>query len=177
MEAKLTAAYEEASELEALFDLQEQLNPMARAARNLYQALQSARDAIKADAFVIEMRDMAYDVERNLDLLQQDVRNAIQYRMARQAENQAQLSRQALRASHRLNILAALFFPMMTVSSLLGMNLAHGLNPNSPIIFWTVFAAGLLLGLAIMAWVLHPGKSGGNRQGSKESVSGSPNEV
>jgi Mg2+ and Co2+ transporter CorA len=91
-------------------------------------------------------------------LLYQDLRNAIQYRMAHQAEHQARLSRQALRASHRLNILAALFFPVMAVSSLLGMNLAHGLNPNNVVLFWIIAGAGLGLGLALMVWVLAPQK-------------------
>jgi len=154
LEGKLTQAYEKAVDTAALFDLIETLTPLARAARNMYQALQTAREAIKDDLSLIEMRDLAYEVDRNLELLLEDVRNAIQYRMAREAEDQAQLGREALRASHRLNILAALFFPLTAIASLFGMNLAHGLNEHSPAMFWLVFAAGTGLGFAMKGWVL-----------------------
>jgi len=138
----------------ALFDLVESLTPLVRAARNMHQALQAAREAIKGDTFLIETRDLAYEVERNLDLLLQDVRNAIHYRTAREAEEQARLSREALRASHRLNMLAALFFPLTAIASVFGMNFAHGLDQRRPAMFWLVFAVGAGLGFAMKAWVL-----------------------
>jgi Mg2+ and Co2+ transporter CorA len=91
---------------------------------------------------------------RNLELLSEDVRNAIQHRSARDAEAQAQLSRQALQASHRLNILAALFFPLTAVASLFGMNLTHGLDEDKVTIFWVVAAVCSGLGIAMKSWVL-----------------------
>jgi len=120
----------------------------------MYQALQAARETVKGDTFLIEMRDLAYEVDRTLGLLLEDARNAIQFRIAREAEEQAQSSKEAVRASHRLNILAALFFPLTAIASLFGMNLAHGMNEHSPIIFWLVFVAGTGLGFAMKAWVL-----------------------
>jgi hypothetical protein len=160
LEARLTHDYEKAADTAALFDLMETLTPLARAARNMYQALQAAREAVKSDMFLIEMRDLAYEVDRNLDLLVEDVRNAIQYRMAREAEEQARLTKEAVSASHRLNILAALFFPLTAIASLFGMNLAHGLDQQRPVIFWLVFVAGTGLGFAMKSWVLakSPGK-------------------
>ena len=154
MEAKLTQDYEKAPGLNELFDLVEALTPLVRASRNMHQALQAAREAIKGDAFLIEMRDQAYEVERNIELLLEDVRNEIQHRTVRKAEEQARLSEQALHASHRLNILAALFFPLTAIASLFGMNLAHGLNEHRPVIFWLVFVGGCGLGFAMKAWVL-----------------------
>lgn len=154
MEHELTNAYEAAAGLDALFDLVEALVPLVRAARNMHLALQSAREAVKTDGFILEMRDLAYEVERNLDLLLEDARNAIQHRTAREAEEQAKLSRAALQASHRLNILAALFFPLTAVASLFGMNLLHGLDSQSVISFWVVCGVSILLGLAMKAWVL-----------------------
>jgi hypothetical protein len=158
LEVQLNGDLENAAATDDLFDLLEKLVPLVRSARNLYQAIQSARDAFKGDAFLIEMRDLSYDVQRNFELLELDARNAVQHRMARDTEKQAQLSRQALRASHRLNILAALFFPIMALSSMLGMNLNHGLDPTNTLIFWTVFTAGIVLGVGIMTWVLAPAK-------------------
>jgi len=154
IEARLTSDYEQATDLNTLFDLTESLAPLVRAARNMHQALQAARDAIKNDPFLIEVRDLAYEVERNLDLLNEDARNAIQFRTAREAEEQARLSKQALQASHRLNILAALFFPLTAITSVFGMNLAHGLDERSTIVFWLVFAVGVGLGFAMKGWVL-----------------------
>ena len=159
IEAGLTTEYEQAADITALFDLMETLVPLTRAARNMHLALQTAREAIKGDSFIIEMRDQAYEVERNLDLLYEDVRNAIQHRAARKAEEQARLSEQALHASHRLNILAALFFPLTAIASLFGMNFAHGLDEHKPVIFWLVFVVGVMLGLVMKNWVLGKSKS------------------
>jgi Mg2+ and Co2+ transporter CorA len=74
--------------------------------------------------------------------------------MAREAEQQAALSRQALQASHRLKILAALFFPLTAVASLFGMNLAHGLDASSVVIFWLVAVVSIGLGFGMKGWVL-----------------------
>lgn len=169
IEGKLTRSYEEAADVNALFDLVEALTPLVRAARNMYQALQTARDAIKNDAFLIEVRDLAYDAERNLELLLEDVRNAIQHRTAREAEQQAKLAKEALQASHRLNILAALFFPLTALASLFGMNLAHGLNSDSVITFWLVSVVSIGLGFAIKGWVLGGAREpGGEKQRPKQ---------
>lgn len=154
LEAKLDEEEEKAVDLRALFDLLEKLAPLARAARNQHAALQAAREAVKNDALLIELRDLAYDVERNLDLLVEDVRNTIAYRTAREAEAQARVSQAALRASHRLNLLAALFFPLTALASVFGMNLAHGFNRESPVLFWIIFVTGVGLGLAIKRWVI-----------------------
>jgi hypothetical protein len=159
LEQKLTQDYEHAPDITALFDLLEALTPLVRSARNLHHALQMAREAVKGDAFILEMRDQAYEVERNFDLLLEDVRNAIQHRTAREAEEQARLGRQALQASHRLNILAALFFPLTAIGSLFGMNLTHGLNPDRVFIFWLVFCLCVALGITMKSWVLAQAKS------------------
>ncbi len=154
LEGQLAHRYEQAPDTTALFDLLESITPLTRAARGMHHALQTAREAIKGDAFLIEMRDLASDVERNLDLLGEDVRNAVQYKMARETEEQAKLSREAVRASHRLNILAAWFFPLTAISSVFGMNFAHGLDPHRPALFWIVFALGTTLGFAMKGWVI-----------------------
>lgn len=154
LEAKIATEYEQAADTGKLFDLIETLVPLTRAARNMHQAAQAAREAIKGDAFLLELRDLAYEVERNFDLLLEDTRNEIQHRTARKAEEQACLSQAALLASHRLNILAALFFPLTAVASLFGMNLAHGLNPNSVLLFWVVSAVSIVLGFLMKGWVL-----------------------
>ncbi len=154
LETKLVQDYEAAENTTALFDLLERLTPLVRATRNMHLALQAAREDIGNDPFLIEMRDLASELDRNLDLLLEDVRHAIQYRTARDGEEQAALSRQALQASHRLNILAALFFPLTAVASLFGMNLAHGMDERSPALFWLTAIVSITLGFVMKGWVL-----------------------
>ena len=127
---------------------------LVRSSNNLQQALQTESDAIKNDMFQIDMRDLAYKFERNFDLLLEDTRNEIQHRTAREAELQARLSKEALQASHRLNILAALFFPLTAIASLFGMNLAHGLDQNRVLVFWLVAAVSIAVGFWMNGWVL-----------------------
>lgn len=156
IEGRLTQDYEKANNTEALFNLLEELTPMARAAENMHLALQAAREAVKGDQFLIEVRDLAYEVSRNVDLLLDDVRNAIQYRAAREAEVQSQDAKEALKAGHRLNILAALFFPLTAITSVFGMNLRHGLDENRALLFWLIFGGGVGLGFFFKSWVLGP---------------------
>lgn len=158
-EGKLTQDYEEATITSVFFDLQEALTPMARAARGMHKAIQAAREAIKQDSFIIEVRDLAYEVERNLDLLLEDVGHAIQQATAREAEAQAKASKEALAASHRLNILAALFLPLTAITSLFGMNFARGIDEYIPTMFWLIFAGGVALGFVIKSWVTAKPKS------------------
>jgi len=154
LEAKLAADYEAADTTTALFSLIETLTPLVRSARNQHAALQAAREAFKGEALLVELRDQAYELERNLDLLLEDARNALNYRTARDGEEQARLGREALRASHRLNVVAALTLPLTAITSVFGMNFAPGLELPGPLIFWTVFGAGLALGVVMKAWVL-----------------------
>jgi hypothetical protein len=154
LENQHTRDYDAAEDSSLLFNLLEALTPLCRAARNMRAALQAAREAVKTDAFLIEVRDLAEEVERNFELLLEDVRNALYYRTAREAEEQARVSREALQASHRLNSIAALFLPLTAITSLFSMNFAHGLNEKSTFTFWFIFALGLGVGFAMKGWVL-----------------------
>jgi hypothetical protein len=154
LETKLVHDFEKGPGLSELFDLLDALTPLSRAARNMHAALQHAREAIQGDTQLIEFRDLAYDVERNFELLIEDVRLAIQLRTAKEEEEQARLGQEALRASHRLNTLAALFLPMTALASLFGMNLKHGLDENSVPMFLLVLGIGVALGFAVKGWVV-----------------------
>lgn len=154
LEQKLSDEYDAANDATTLFKLLDHLIPLSRAARNMHLALQTARDGMEDDPFLIEVRDSSYDVERNLELLLEDVRNAIQYRTLREAEEQAHLTRETLRANHRLNILIGFFLPLTAVGSIFGMNLNSGIANNSTSLFWTVLLLALALGGLLVAWVL-----------------------
>ena len=90
------------------------------------QALQTAREALGNDAFIIDMRDRSVDIARGFELLLADTRLSLEFRLARSAEVQARAAEAGNRAQHKLNNLAAIAFPLMSVSAVFGMNLPSG---------------------------------------------------
>ena len=150
---ELETRFEKAASIDALFSIIDSLIPLARASANMRLALQSAREALGNDAFIIDMRDRAVDIARGFELLLADARLALEFRLARSAEEQARAAEAGNRAQHKLNILAAVAFPLMSVSAVFGMNLRSGLEDLPILAFWLVFLGGLGLGLFVKGWV------------------------
>jgi Mg2+ and Co2+ transporter CorA len=150
---KLEKTYATANSATDYFELLDHIVPVRRSGRNGFRAIQSAREQCKDYVDIIEVRDLASDMDRTLEILQQDTKNAIDYRTAREAEAQATFGRATARASHRLNILAALFLPLTAITGLMGMNIASGLEGFGPLAFWGVFLVGLLTGIALQSWI------------------------
>jgi len=146
-------AYDEAGSAQDLFRILEALGPISRAAANLLGAVQSARELVGKDKLLIAARDEAYEVSRSLDLLLADARMALDYRIAENAETQAAGAQEMAVAGHKLNVLAAVTFPLMAVATIFGMNLTSGMEDNGPLLFWGVFGVGILVGLATKSWV------------------------
>lgn len=153
-EEQYSKLYEQAASAEDYFHILETIPAICHSAKNLQATLQAAREAIPEDRDLIDLRDWAYDIERSLDLLYEDTRNALDFNIARKAEEQARLSRQELQSSHRLNVLAAIFFPITAIAGIFGMNLPSGLENASSITFWVVLVSGTALGFAIYRWVV-----------------------
>jgi hypothetical protein len=156
---ELTDVYEQSSGMSSseLFKLIESLAPLNRSSTNMAAALQSARELARDDQFLIDIRDEAYEVSRGFELLYADAKAALDYRIACNAESQAQKSREMAAAQHKLNVLAAITFPLMAIATLMGMNLVHGFENASPIVFYSVFIAGLVVGLWVKNWVTKNG--------------------
>jgi len=154
LQKRLEEEYEDAGRADDYFRILEQVAPLSHAASNLHDVLQSAREAVREDRDIIDLRDWAYQIERGFELLYTDTKNALDYSIAKRAEEEALLSRQAVQTGHRLNILAAIFFPLTAIASLFGMNMRSGLE-NSPVwVFWVVFLAGILVGIVVCEWAL-----------------------
>lgn len=155
---ELEIRFDVAKNADDYFNLVEEVMPIQRAASNMANTLQTAREQVKADRFILEMRDRTSDLARNYDLLLGDSKMAMEYRIARNAEEQVAQAHAAVEAQHRLNILAAIFFPLMTVATIFGMNLHSGMEDTSPVVFWVVFVIGIFVGLGFKAWVVSGGK-------------------
>ena len=126
------------------------LNPIYRALCHTKEALQIAREAIPEDKMLIDFRDSSYRLERTAELLIQDAKNALEFIVAKQAEEQAQVSARIELSAHRLNLLIAYFFPIATLSTIFGSNFRHGFEQyQTPYPFCFMVAAGLLLGFVI----------------------------
>lgn len=153
-EEKFAQDYEQAQKAEDYFRILEDILPLRRATRNLHDTLQAAREAIPEDRELIDLRDWAYEIERNLDLIYENSKNALDYDLARRAEAQNKLGLASVEASNRLNILAAIFYPLTAISCVFGMNMLNGLE-NAPILtFWTVTFFSILLGIFVRQWVV-----------------------
>ena len=152
-ETDLQTRYEEAEEAEDYFALLEEMTPLRRATRNLRSTLQSAREMIPLDRDLIDCRDWAESIERNLDLLYENTQNALNFSIALRGEEQNQLSLKSVESANRLNILAAIFLPLTALASLFGMNLKSGLAGSSIATFWSIFFLGIVSGFFMLRWV------------------------
>lgn len=143
----LEEVYEKGKSSSDFFAVLELIAPMDRAAKNQLQALQSAREIRSEDQSLVTLRDRAAEVSRMAELLHADARNALDYTVARQAEEQATASQGMARAGHRLNVLMAVFLPLTALGSMLGMNMRTGLESQAPWVFWLIFVAGIVVGV------------------------------
>ena len=147
---------DEAQSVSQYFAVLEGMSPLSRTVRNLHAALQDAREKMPDDRDLINARDRAYELERSAELLLADVRNALEFAVAKKAEEQAATSHQMAVSSHRLNMLVAFFFPIATLTAVFGANLSHPLEQliPPPYAFFTVLAAGLVLGSGLAGYLL-----------------------
>jgi hypothetical protein len=153
----LQRAEDAAQSARQYFDLLNRLNPLKRSTRNLHAALQEAREAVPEDRQLLVWRDRAYALNREAELLHEDADNALDFAVAQRAEEEVEANRRIAVASHRLNVLAALFLPLATMAALLGMNLRHGLEDwNQRFPPWPaigVLGAGLLCGVLLTLFI------------------------
>jgi hypothetical protein len=150
------------------FTLLQAVVPIGRAARNLHSTLQDAREAIPEDRDLISLRDLAGTLDRTAEVLHQDAKNGLDFVVARSAEEQTRRTYEMTVSSHRLNVLAAIFFPLATMAALFGMNIPHGLETSRPAAFWTVLVIGMALGLGLAMWVINKPPMPGERPRRKK---------
>lgn len=135
------------------FLLLRELAPVHRTVRHLHAALQQARELLPSHGELIIARDRAGEMERALDLLHADARNGLDYTMAHQSELQSLRMYEMAVAQHRLNLLAALFFPIATLGAAFEI-LSHEPHELGKGFFWTTMAVGMACGFALAGVVL-----------------------
>lgn len=139
------------------FNLLNRLQPMVRTTRNLHGTLQEAREANPNDRQLLLWRDRAYAISRSAELLHADAKNALDFAVAQRAEDEAESSRRVEAAGHRLNVLAAMFFPIVTLAAIFGMEMPNGLEKfnaeHGPLSMYAILGVGLILGLVLTAFV------------------------
>ena len=134
--------------------LLEGLAPIVRSNRNLLETLEEARKAIPGARELIDHRDRAYDLSRQAELLYEDAKNSMEVAIVRRADEQAQSTQQMMVAAHRLNILAALFFPFATLGAIFGTTLTDNWSwARSPAPFIAFMIAGLMGGIVLTLFV------------------------
>ena len=128
---------------------------------------------------IIDLRDRAYAIERTADLLFSGTKNSLDFTVAKRAEEQAHASQRMAAAAHRLNILAAFFFPIITLTAIFGVDFAtvaaiFGIDlefvvPKGPVllVFMGVILCGLLAGGILTSFVNRPPSPPNERGGRK----------
>jgi hypothetical protein len=152
--ARLDTQLDAADNADDYFAVLHAISPLFRAARHMHAALQQARELLPEDRDLVVLRDQAIEIERAAELVQGDAQNGLEFTVARKSEEQAQRSYEMAVSAHRLNLLAAIFLPIATLSAIFGMNLEHGLAiRDNPAAFWIVLAAGFVGGILLTGLV------------------------
>jgi Mg2+ and Co2+ transporter CorA len=126
------------SDVDELFQIIRSATPLFRTVRHMHAAFQQAREGVD-DVELITLRDAAGDLERAADLTLQDAKNALEHA-------QAKLAQKMNDAQHRLNLLAALFFPVTAIASVVGNAMHTGLEDLHPAAYWVIIAAAFVVG-------------------------------
>lgn len=146
----LDRAVDSATLARDFFAVMSHLSPLLRTVRHLHKTLQEARELVANDQELITLRDRAYELERLAELLYEDAKNGLDFAVARRAEEQSAASLRMEVASHRLNLLAAFFFPLVTVAAILDVNWDNPIRlEDPPFLLLAVLGIGGVLGLLL----------------------------
>ena len=146
----LESAYADAKSVDRLFPVLRAITPIVRSVKHAHEVVQAAREAVRDDRDIINVRDLTGEVVRAAELLNAEARTALEFDIAESAEDQAKANRALAEAGQRLNLLAAVFLPLTAVASVFGMNLESGLeHVAKPVLFWAVLVVGIVVGLLV----------------------------
>lgn len=165
---ELDQSEQSARSADMYFAVMEKLTPVRHAVGNLHEVLQEARKSCPDYRELIDLRDRAYTLKRTAELLFSTSKNALDLIVARQAEQQSKASHRMSIAAYRLNILAAFFFPIITLTALLGLDvnrLARALgfelelgesSGMETVLLAAILVCGLATGWVVMKTINRP---------------------
>ncbi len=139
--------FETAEEVHKILDL---ATPLHRATRNMAAVIQNLRKALPDSREVLELRDMAVATELVAELLVTDTKSSSDYLIAKNASIQAKESKKAAKEAQKLNRLAALFFPLVTLASFFGMNPPGEVFMNGGLM---ILIVGLTIGVILRSLI------------------------
>ena len=95
-------------------------------------------------------------IDARTELLYEDLKNKLDFVVARQAESQAEHSYRMAVASYKFNVIAVIFFPIVTLMAIFSSNLQHPFADweaeHRPWPFVAVLLAGLALGTLLATY-------------------------
>lgn len=138
---QLREDYEEARRAHHYLAILEDVALQSHATDNLYRTLETARTFMREkkvdyDVEIINVRDLAYNLKREFDLLYLDTQNALDYREAH--------------ASEVLNLLVLLFFPLTLVASLIQTGITERMLVFTPALDPLLMQIGLLVAALVL---------------------------
>lgn len=143
-----------ATHAEDYLPILEGLSPLSRASKHLLEVLQEARTAFPDATEIIDWRDQAYEMSREADLTYQFSKDSLDVAVIKRAEEQAAASNRMALAAHKLNVMAALFFPLATLGAIFGTSLTENWSwSNSPLAFVCFLAVGIGSGIALARYI------------------------
>jgi len=131
-----------------LHEIHDHATPLFRAARHLLSIMQELRDTFPDSREILLNRDTAITIERSAELLLADAKSSLEFLAVQNSIQQAQEAHKATLEANRLNRLAALFFPVITIASILSIE-APQQALNDPLTYF-ILIIGLLLGIMLL---------------------------
>ena len=132
-----------------LHKIHDESTPLYRASRHLLAVMQELRKLFPENRKILLLRDSAVNIERASELILADTKSSLEYLIAQSSKIQADAAHQATLEANKLNRLAAFFFPVITIISVLSLkNPGEALKEPSTYI---VITLGLVLGLFLLS--------------------------
>ena len=133
---------------EHLHEIHDNATPLYRASRHLLAVMEELRGLLPENRKLLILRDTAVNIERSADLLLADTKSSLEFLIVKNSMKQADAAHVATLEANKLNRLAAFFFPVITIASILSIK-----NPEETLkepSTYGVVIGGLISGMFLL---------------------------